>query len=126
MSVRYEQTVQTALTEVEDALVTRAKASEREAAMKRRVGALEEIGKLARVRYTGGQASYLEVLDADKMVYEAQGREAQSRGDTMLALIGIYKAMGGGWMVEQERRRTPAQPVPVAQVPDVIESRAQQ
>jgi len=123
MSVRYERTVQTALTEVDDALVTRSKSDQREAAMRRRVAAMEEIGKLARVRYAGGQATYMEVLDADMMVYEAQGREAQSRRDTLLAMIGVYKAMGGGWMVEQERRRAP----PVAeQAQTAIESRAQQ
>lgn len=126
MSVRYEQTVQTALAEVDDALVTRAKSSEREAAMQRRVGAMKEIGKLARVRHEGGQASYMEVLDADAMVYEAEGRQAQSRRDMLLALIGVYRAMGGGWMLEQERRQAPAPPAAEVQARTVIESGAQQ
>lgn len=126
MSVRYEQTVQTALAEVDDALMARAKSSEREAAMQRRVAAMTEIGKLARVRNEGGQATYMEVLDADLMVYEAEGRQAQSRRDTLLALIGVYRAMGGGWMLEQERRLAPAPAEADVQARTVVESGAQQ
>lgn len=126
MSVRFEQTVQNAVAEVNDALVTRAKSAEREAAMQRRVVAMREIGKLARVRNEGGQASYMEVLDADMMVYEAEGRQVQGRRDTLLALIGVYRAMGGGWMLEQERRQAPAPAQAEVQARTVIESGTQQ
>lgn len=110
MAVRFEQAVQVALQEVEDALVTRAKSGQRDEALVRRVDSLQEVGKLARVRYEGGQSTFMEVLDADIAIYGAQNLQVQSRRDTSLALITVYKAMGGGWMVEQEKRRAPATP----------------
>lgn len=110
MAVRFEQAVQVALQEVEDALVTRAKSGEREDAMGRRVGALREADKLARVRYEGGQSNLMEVLEAEFATYGAENQQTQSRRDTSLALITVYKAMGGGWMVEQDKRRAPATP----------------
>lgn len=110
MAVRFEQSVQLALQEVEDALVTRAKSEERENAMGRRVGALREAEKLAGVRYEGGQSTYMEVLQAQFETIGAQSVQTQSRRDTSLALITVYKAMGGGWMVEYDKRKAAATP----------------
>jgi len=105
--VLFKQAVQTALREVEDALVSRAKSGEREAALERQVASLEELAKLARLRYEGGQSTLIEVLDTELKLYAAQGSQARGRRDTLLGLVAVYKAMGGGWMVEQERRRAP-------------------
>jgi outer membrane protein, multidrug efflux system len=120
--VLYQQTVQNALKEVEDALVSRAKAGDREAALGRQVVSLEEVAKLARLRYEGGQSTLMEVLDADLKLYFAQGSQARSRRDTLLGLVSVYKSMGGGWMVEQERRRAPAMPSAGVQAQAVIEA----
>lgn len=106
--VLYQQAVLTALKEVDDALVSRVKSGQREAALGRQVGALQKVAKLARVRQEGGQSTLMEVLDADLKLFTAQGGQALGRRDTLLALISVYKAMGGGWMVEQEKRRAPA------------------
>jgi len=108
MLVSYEKAVQDALREVEDALITQAKAAELAAAVDRQVKSLTEVMELARMRYEGGQSSFLEVLDAEREFYTAQSQQAQRRGDTYVALIALYKAMGGGWMVEQDRLRAPA------------------
>jgi outer membrane protein, multidrug efflux system len=110
MTVRYEQAVQTAIQEVDDAIVSRNKSAEREAALRRQVKVLQEVGKLTRLRYEGGQTTLMEVLDADVAVFGAEGREVQSRRDTLLALVSVYKSMGGGWMVEQDKNRAPATP----------------
>lgn len=99
----YLKAVQTALQEVEDALVFRAKSGEREKAFERHEKALEEVARLARMRYEGGESTYLDVLDADRDVFEAQNQLAQGRRDEFLALVSVYKAMGGGWMVEQDK-----------------------
>ena len=104
MVVRYQQAVQTALKEVEDALVGRNKSGEREATLGRQVRTLLEVTRLARVRFEGGETNFLEVLNADLKLYAATGRQVKSRSSTLVALISVYKAMGGGWMVEQERR----------------------
>jgi multidrug efflux system outer membrane protein len=101
----YLKAVQTALQEVEDALVSRAKSGERTQAFQRREQALAEVAKLARMRFEGGQSTYLDVLDADRDVFQAQSDLAQSRRDEFVALVSIYKAMGGGWMVEQDKLR---------------------
>ncbi len=108
MSLLYLQSVQTALQEVDSALVTRVKSGEREHTLGRQVSALKDVVGLARIRYEGGQASFMEVLDADFKLNSAVSFEAQSRRDTFLALISVYKSMGGGWMVEQDRLRAPA------------------
>jgi len=127
MTVRYEQAVQTAVREVDDALVTRAKAGEREAAIDQQVAAHQEVSQLARVRYEGGQANYMEVIDADLAVFASQGRQAQGRRDTLLAAISVFKAMGGGWMVEYDKSRMPAMPsADAAQALLASEPKAQQ
>ena len=122
--VQFQKTVQTALVEVEDALFSRSKSGEREAALGRHVGFLREVAALARLRYEGGQYTLAEVLDAEQMVILAQGQQLQSRHDTLLALISVYKAMGGGWMVERELRDAPATPTPDVQMQVVFDDKA--
>lgn len=111
-AVSYQLAVQTALQEVEDALVARAKSGEQLEALGRYVAALQEVAALSRQRYTGGQASYLEVLESDLQLYAAQRKQTLGRTDTYASLISVYKAMGGGWMVAQDegRLRSPALP----------------
>lgn len=106
MLVEYQQAVQTALREVEDALVFRAKAGEVAAMGKQQVDALRDALELSDLRYDGGQSSYLDVLDAQQELYEAQDQQVSRRRDTYLALVAIYKAMGGGWMVAQDQERS--------------------
>lgn len=105
--VRFEQSVQTALREVEDALVTRGKAGQRELVLDRQTVSQREISRLTRMRYDGGQSTMLDVLDADLKLQSTEKLQVQSRRDTYLALVAIYRAMGGGWMVEYERRHAP-------------------
>jgi multidrug efflux system outer membrane protein len=105
MAETYLKSVQTGLQEVDDSLVYRSKASEQVDAHGRRVKTLQEVVRLSRLRYDGGQITLLDVLDAERRVIEAQGLESLSRRDQFIALISIYKAMGGGWMVEQNRLR---------------------
>jgi multidrug efflux system outer membrane protein len=114
MEVRFVQAVQTALSEVEDALGARAKAGERESALGRQVAALQDLTRLARARQEGGQWGRIEVLEMDLKLYNAQATQAETRRDTLLSLVAVYKAMGGGWMVEQEKRRS-APPVAAVQ-----------
>lgn len=108
--VRFQQSVQQALLEVETALVGRTKAGQREQSLGRQVDLLRGVADLTRQRYEGGQSTLVDVLDAEQHVYTAQAEQAQSRRDTLLALISVYKAMGGGWMVEREKRLAPEAP----------------
>lgn len=99
------KTLQMALIEVEIALSARARAGEREQAIAARVQALRDVQRLTAARQAGGQTARLDVFDAEIRVQEGLAAEAEGRRDTLLSLVAVYKAMGGGWMLEQERRR---------------------
>lgn len=107
-ALRFQQTVQTALVEVDTALATQDKARVREDTDARVLRARQEVARLARARYEGGQSALPEVLDAELDVIEARARQLGSRRDALLALVGVYKSMGGGWMQERDSRQAAA------------------
>ncbi len=109
--IKYQQTVQAALADVDDALVFNAKAGEAALRGEEQVQTLTELAKLAQVRYDGGQSDYLEVLTAERDLYNAQSEQVNRHRDSYLALISVYAAMGGGWMVEQDKLRNTVLPV---------------
>ena len=95
----YLLSIQTALREVEDALTANQKIVQRADIRVRQLKALREHRDSAFKRYEGGYTGYLEVLDADRSVYAGELQQSQTRRDQYLALIAVYKAMGGGWTV---------------------------
>jgi multidrug efflux system outer membrane protein len=96
----YEQTVQRAFREVEDALVAvRTYRAEHEA-RKRQVAAARSAATLSRARYDGGVTSYLEVLDTERSLFNAELTESQTLRLYINAIIELYKALGGGWNPE--------------------------
>lgn len=101
--VRYQQAVQTAFREVEDALIDQAKSREQLARQKKQVEALQSYLGLARVRYENGYTSYLEVLDAERGLFSAELSYTQTQGVLFRALVNLYKSMGGGWLVEADK-----------------------
>ena len=58
---------------------------------------------LFRSRYDGGYTSYLEVLDAERSLFNAQLDYTVTQGEVFTALINIYKSMGGGWVNEADK-----------------------
>jgi multidrug efflux system outer membrane protein len=105
----YLQTIQTAFREVDDALVSNQKSREELEAQGRRVEALREYARFANIRYDEGQVSYIEVLDSERRLFEAQLAYAQNQSEVYIALVNTYKAMGGGWIVEAEEVTAAAQ-----------------
>ena len=96
----YEQTVQRAFREVEDALVAvRTYRAEHEA-RRRQVTAARSAATLSRARYDGGVTSYLEVLDTERSLFNAELTESQTLRSYINAIIELYKALGGGWYPE--------------------------
>jgi multidrug efflux system outer membrane protein len=95
--IRYEQTVQQAFREVADALVEHAKRRESRIQQGLLVDSLRDAARLADVRYRGGVTSYLEVLDTERQLFDAELFLAQSQRDELLALVRLYRALGGGW-----------------------------
>ncbi len=94
----YQQAILTALREVEDALAATARSRERLEAEKRRVTALADYARLARMRYDNGYASYIEVLDAERSLFDAELNVVKTEETILTNLIRAYKAMGGGWV----------------------------
>jgi multidrug efflux system outer membrane protein len=97
---QYQRAIQTAFQEVNDALVDQAKTREQLAAQGRQVEALRVYARHARLRYDNGVTSYLEVTDADTRLFSAELQYAQTQGQLLVALINVYKAMGGGWVAQ--------------------------
>ncbi|MGH8533501.1 MAG: TolC family protein, partial [Gammaproteobacteria bacterium] len=94
---QYEQTVLRALEDTEGSLITYSRALTRQAALNDAAKASDKASKLARLRYDGGIADFLEVLDAERTLLEAEDRLAQGRQDSATALVAVYKALGAGW-----------------------------
>jgi len=92
---RYRQSVLRAEEEVETALVTYRKAQERLARLAESAGASERAAEFARLRFVEGASDFLQVLDAERTMLEAQDRLAAGRAETASALVGVYRALGG-------------------------------
>jgi multidrug efflux system outer membrane protein len=99
--IRYQQTVQQAFRDVADALVEHRKRGESRVQQEGLVVSLRDAARLADVRYRGGVTSYLEVLDTERQLFDAELLLAQTQRDELLAVVRLYRALGGGWAVEQ-------------------------
>ena len=97
---QYEQTILVAFREVEDALVAVTTAVEQVAAQERQVKALQTALRLANLRYTGGIANYLDVLIAQRNLFDAELSLASTRRLHLVSVVQLYKALGGGWLPE--------------------------
>ena len=95
--VRYQQTIQQAFREVSDGLVEHRKRGESRIQQELLVGALRDAARLANIRYRGGVTSYLEVLDTERQFFNAELTLVQAQRDELLAVVRLYRALGGGW-----------------------------
>ncbi|HNW77779.1 MAG TPA: efflux transporter outer membrane subunit [Candidatus Competibacteraceae bacterium] len=108
--LNYQQVIQTAFAEVDDALVAVAKLREQLQTQVEQVKALQRYLDLATLRYQNGYSDYLTVVDAERNLYSAQLSLVQSQGQLFIALANLYKVMGGGW-VDEAQRMSVAPPV---------------
>lgn len=93
----YQQTIQEAFREVSDSLIAYIKNQEFRQQEELLTKAAEAATRLSDVRYRGGAASYLEVLDSDTRYFSARLALAQALLGERLALVQVYNALGGGW-----------------------------
>jgi multidrug efflux system outer membrane protein len=100
---QYEQAVLVAFREVEDALVGVSTAREQAAAQERQVKALRSGLHLANLRYKGGLANYLDVLIAQRSLFDAELSLAATRRLHLVSVVQLYKALGGGWSPEMDQ-----------------------
>jgi len=95
--VRYEQVIQQAFREVEDALVAHRTAREALAEQRAAVRASREARSIAESRYTSGLTSYLDVLNAQRTLLAAEVAESRTLLAQLVAVVQLYRALGGGW-----------------------------
>jgi multidrug efflux system outer membrane protein len=95
--IRYEKTIQTAFREVSDALIGYRKNTEQLEQEQLLIGALRESNRLSQIRYQGGLDSYLQVLDAERNLFNEELVLAQIRRAQLSDIVELYRALGGGW-----------------------------
>ncbi len=103
--LQYRQTVLNAFREVSDALVSRTQLTEILEHEAHEVSALERAVKLSSERYVAGKASYYEVLEAQQQLFPSELNLARTQRDQLLAVVTLYKALGGGWQEEMKPSR---------------------
>ena len=100
---RYQQVIQLAFGEVEDALIDQRRSREQLVIQARQIESLRNYARLARMRFDNGYTSYIEVLDSERSLFIAELSQAQTTAIFFQALVNLYKAMGGGWIVNAAR-----------------------
>ena len=113
----YEAAVTGAFGEVSTLLVAYGKLADVEAQQARAVAAYQEAVKLATMRYSAGLSSYLEVLDAQQQLFPAENNRSQARLARLTTLVQLYKALGGGWNLQDPGWTPPGGPLATVQVP---------
>ena len=93
----YQQTIQGAFRDVSDALIAYQQNQEFRAQEELLAHAAQDASQLSRKRYEAGTTNYLEVLTNETNYLTANLGLAQARLNEILALVQIYKALGGGW-----------------------------
>lgn len=105
---RYIGVLQNAFREVEDSLTAIATLRRERAARQRQVAAASNAARLSQARYDGGVVDYLEVLDSERTLFNAELAESSIRRDALTAFVTLYKALGGGWSPEEEGEMEPS------------------
>ncbi len=94
---QFNQTVLTALQDVEDQLVAYAQEKQRYLALDEAVAESRQALDLSRRLYTEGVGEFLNVLEAERSLYQAEDALVQSQDSVSVDLVALYKALGGGW-----------------------------
>jgi multidrug efflux system outer membrane protein len=95
--ISYRQAIQQAFGDVSDALIGYEKYHQVRVRQEQTVADLQESVRLSILRYTGGTTTYLEVLDGQRSLFNAELVLAQARGTEYQSLVNLYRALGGGW-----------------------------
>jgi multidrug efflux system outer membrane protein len=103
----YRAAVLRALQETEDALVAVRLAGDRTASLDSQVVYNRIVLRLAEIRYEGGVAQYLEVLDAQRQLLNTELLAADARRQRLLAYVNLYRALGGGWQQDPTATAAP-------------------
>jgi outer membrane protein TolC len=105
---QYDKAVQTAFKEVADALVARSTYADQARAQLAQAQAEAARLRLSTLRYDTGVASQLDLLDAQRALFSAQQALISAQLARQQAHIGVYKALGGGWVADEGRQQASA------------------
>jgi hypothetical protein len=98
--LEYQKAALNAFAEVSNALISREKFNESEVHLVKSVAAYQESVKVSMQRYVAGKASYFEVLLAQQDLFPAENSLALTQLNQRLAVVQLYKALGGGWQLD--------------------------
>jgi outer membrane protein, multidrug efflux system len=99
--LQYQKSVQSAFQEVSDALIARQQYAEVQIQEQTWVAAQRTANTIALARYRVGYASYFNVIDSDRDLFSAELSLSAARLNTLLSVVQLYRALGGGWQTEQ-------------------------
>jgi multidrug efflux system outer membrane protein len=105
---QYKNTVLTAFRETSDALIAQQTLVKQRASLESQVVSLRQAVTLAWERYYAGRSSYFEVLEAQQQLFPAEDALAQAQRDQLLAVVNLYKALGGGWNLSDAQWNKPS------------------
>jgi multidrug efflux system outer membrane protein len=105
--IQYQAAIRQAFREVEDALVAISRTGEKRRAMDARVEAQRQVLSLAETRYRGGVSPYLEVLDAQRELFDSELERVATIGEQLTSVVRLYRALGGGWTPEPAQEKQP-------------------
>ena len=105
----YENTVLTALLEVDNSLVELSTYKEELIANEMKMTAARNASSLSRQRYYQGVTSYLEVIENQRQEFDANLEYSENYQLLLNSYIGLYRSLGGGWVDEDELERYAAQ-----------------
>jgi multidrug efflux system outer membrane protein len=101
-ALQYQSTVLTALQEVSDALISREKSASVGVQQSQAVDAYKEAVRIAMERYRQGDSSYYEVLTEQQLLFPAEDALVQTQLNQMLAVVQLYRSLGGGWQMQEK------------------------
>lgn len=98
--LEYQKSIQSAFQEVSDALIARQQDAQVQSAQEAQVAAQRRANTIALARYRVGYASYFNVIEADRDLFNAELSLSAARLNTQLSVVQLYRALGGGWQPE--------------------------
>lgn len=103
--IKYDKTLKTAFGEVRDALENRKNSIKEQASMKELVNSQTKVYNMAKQRYDEGYSDHLELLDARRSLLSAKLNLAKANYSVLDSVVGVYKALGGGFNLEDNKTK---------------------
>lgn len=93
--IGYEKSVRVAFREIKDALTAREKTQEQSRALEKQASVLREAARLARKRFDAGYSSYIDVLDAERSLFDAEISQIEAKRQLLQSSVDLNKSLGG-------------------------------